>query len=49
MAAYSKFVVALVGFAVVVAHNNGIDIAEDVSNAVITLLTALGVFVVPNR
>jgi hypothetical protein len=48
MTAYRKFVVALVGFLVVIAHNQGVDIAEDVSNALITLLTALGVFVVPN-
>lgn len=48
-AAYSKFIVALVGFAVVVAHNQGVDVAEDVSNSVITLLTALGVFFVPNE
>ena len=47
--AYNKFIVALVGLAVVVAHNNGVEVAEDVSTAIITLLTALGVFFVPNR
>lgn len=49
LTAYSKFIVALVGFAVVIAHQNGVEVAEDVSNSVITLLTALGVFVVPNK
>lgn len=47
--AYNKFIVALVGFAVVILHQHGVEVAEDVSVALITLLTALGVFFVPNR
>lgn len=48
MAAYSKLIVALVGFAVIVAHNHGVEIAEDVSTAAIALLTAAGVFAFRN-
>lgn len=46
---YQKFIVALVGFAVVVAHHQGVEVAEDVSDQLIALLTALGVFLFPNR
>ena len=49
MREYRKFVVALVGFAVVLLHAHGVEVAEDVSASIIALLTALGVFVVPNR
>lgn len=49
LSAYSKFIVALVGLAVAYANSQGVDIAEDLSANVIALLTALGVFFVPNR
>jgi hypothetical protein len=49
MSAYRKFVVALVGFVVVLLHESGVEIAEDVSEGVIAGLTALGVFLFPNN
>jgi hypothetical protein len=48
IAGYQKFVVALVGFGVIVANQQGVEVAEDVSVAVISLLTALGVFLFRN-
>jgi hypothetical protein len=44
IAGYQKFVVALVGFGVIVAHQAGVEVAEDISVALISLLTAVGVF-----
>jgi hypothetical protein len=48
LAAYSKFVVALIGFVVLILHQNGVEVAEDVSTPVIGLLTAAGVYLFPN-
>lgn len=48
LSAYNKFIVALVGFVVLILHNEGVEVAEDVSEPVIGLLTALGVYLFPN-
>lgn len=49
MSPYRKVVVALVGALVVFLHNEGIEVAEDVSEAAITLITAALVYLVPNN
>jgi hypothetical protein len=49
MESYRKFVVALVGFVVVLLHNEGVEVAEDISEGVIAALTALGVYLTPNN
>jgi hypothetical protein len=49
LSAYTKFIVALVGAVVVVLHNEGVEVAEDISEPVIALLTALGVYLFENR
>ncbi len=45
---YRKTVVAVVGALVVIANQAGVEVAEDVSEAVITLVTAALVYLVPN-
>ncbi len=47
--AYNKFIVALVGLLTLFLQSKGVDGVEDISDQVIGLLTALGVFFVPNR
>jgi hypothetical protein len=37
-----------VGLVVIIAHNQGVNIADDISQSVIAGLTALGVFFFPN-
>lgn len=49
MKSYRKVVAALVGALVVFLHNEGVDVAEDVSEAAITLITAALVYLVPNE
>ena len=48
MSAYRKAIAAVVGAVVVYLHNEGVEIAEDVSEGVIALLSALAVYLVPN-
>lgn len=45
---YQKFVAALVGLGIIIAHHQGVDVAEDISDQIIAALTALGVFLFPN-
>lgn len=47
--AYNKFIVALVGLLTLYLQSKGVDGIEDISDQVIGLLTALGVFAVPNK
>jgi putative effector of murein hydrolase LrgA (UPF0299 family) len=46
---YNKFVVALVGLLALYLQSRGVDGVEELSDQAIALLTALGVFFVPNR
>jgi hypothetical protein len=43
-----KFIAALVGAAVIYAHNHGVEVAEDVSEPVIALITAGAVYILRN-
>lgn len=44
-----KAIVAVVGAAVAIANAAGVPVAEDLSNSVIALATAVLVYLVPNR
>jgi hypothetical protein len=48
LAAYRKAVVAVVGLVVIVLHNHGVEVAEDLSTGLISALTAIGVYFFPN-
>jgi hypothetical protein len=48
MSPYRKLIAAAVGALVLLAHKEGVEIAEDVSEPVIGLLTALAVYLFPN-
>lgn len=48
MSKYNKAIVAVVGAVVAVLHAAGVEVAEDVSESVIALATALLVYIVPN-
>lgn len=48
MSKYRKAVVAVVGAIVAILSAAGVEVAEDVSESVIALVTALLVYVVPN-
>ena len=48
MDSYRKAIVAVVGAIVAVLHASGVEVAEDVSESVIALATAVLVYVVPN-
>lgn len=48
MSRYNKAIVAVVGAVVAILHTAGVEVAEDVSASIISLVTALLVFVVPN-
>lgn len=48
MSAYRKAVVATVGAVVAILNAAGVPVAEEVSQSVIALVTALLVYVVPN-
>jgi hypothetical protein len=49
MTPYRKLIAAAVGALVVFAASEGVEIAEDISEPVIALLTALAVYIVPNN
>ena len=49
MAAYNKAVVAVVGAVVAVLAVAGIDVDESLAAAVVSVVTALLVYVVPNK
>lgn len=49
MQEYNKLFVAVIGAVVAILATAGIDIAPEISTAVVTLLTALAVFLVPNE
>ena len=46
---YNKAIVAVVGAVVAVLHTQGVEVAEDISASVISLATALAVYLVPNQ
>lgn len=48
MSQYRKTVAAVVGALIVIANQAGVEVAEDISEAVITLVTAALVYAVPN-
>lgn len=48
MSAYRKAIVAVVGAVVAVLGAAGVEVAEDISQSVIALATALLVYIVPN-
>jgi hypothetical protein len=45
---YRKFVAAVVGAIVVILHQHGVEVAEDISEPVIAAVTAALVFNLPN-
>ena len=45
---YTKFIVALVGVAAIIAKHEGVAGVEELSDQVIALLTSLGVLLFPN-
>lgn len=49
MSKYRKAVVAVVGAAVAILSAAGVEVAEDISQSVIALATALLVYLVPNE
>lgn len=48
MTNYRKFVAALVGLIVIILHNEGVEVAEDVKEEIIAAITAALVYVLPN-
>lgn len=44
-----KAIVATVGAVVAILHAAGVEVAEDISESVIALVTALLVYIVPNE
>jgi hypothetical protein len=49
MSPYNKTVVAVVGALVVLLNAAGVEVAEDISESVIALVTAALVYLVPNE
>ena len=49
MPKYRKAIVAVVGAVVAILHAAGVEVAEDVSQSIIALATALLVYLVPNE
>ena len=52
MQAYNKLIAALIGVIVMVASNYGIDLTDEtqsITDAVISIVTALSVYFVPNK
>lgn len=45
---YRKAIIAVVGAVVAILHASGVEVAEDVSESIIALVTALLVYIVPN-